>query len=159
MANAEKTDLRDPSLYGHWARETLRYCDTDQQGHINNIAFAVFCETGRVQFLLQPGQPLTPDGTFIVIARLVLDFLGEISWPGEVRIGTAVTAIGRSSFHLGQGVFIEDRCVAAAESVLVLADQATRRSTPLPADLRCRLEAGMISVRGAAPSAIAAPPC
>jgi len=146
MTHAAKPDLRDPAIYPHWCRETLRYCDTDAQGHINNVAFSVFCETGRTQFLLEPGRPLTPPGTFMVIARLVLDFIGEIHWPGEVRIGTGVTRIGRTSFHLGQAVFVEDRCVAAADSVLVLADQETRRSTPLPDDLRARLEGVMISV-------------
>lgn len=145
-----KPDLRDPSLYPHWARETLRYCDTDAQGHINNIAFSVFCETGRTQFLLQPGEPLTPPGTFIVIARLVLDFLGEIHWPGEVRIGTGVLKIGRSSFHLAQGVFVEDRCVAIADSVLVLADSETRRSTPLPEAMLARLDGRMVKVTSSA---------
>jgi acyl-CoA thioester hydrolase len=141
-----KLDLKDPSLYPHWARETLRYCDTDAQGHINNVAFSVFCETGRTQILLEPDRPLAPPGTFLVIARLVLDFLGEIHWPGEVRIGTGVTKIGRTSFHLGQGIFVGDRCAAIADSVLVLADQETRRSTPLTGDLRSRLEKVMISV-------------
>ena len=142
MTTMEKPDLKNPDIYRHWARDTLRYCDTDKQGHINNIAFAVFCETGRVQFLLEPGQPLTPAGTFIVIARLALDFLGEIHWPGEVRIGTGIMAIGRSSFTLGQGIFVGDTCVGIADSVLVLADEATRRSTPLPDAMRRRLIAG-----------------
>ncbi|EME70219.1 thioesterase [Paramagnetospirillum caucaseum] len=146
MTHTAKPDLKNPAVYPHWCRETLRYCDTDQQGHINNVAFSVFCETGRTQFLLEPDRPLTPPGTFMVIARLVLDFIGEIHWPGEVRIGTGVTGIGRSSFHLGQGVFVGDRCVAIADSVLVLADQQTRRSTPLPDDLRARVEAMMITV-------------
>lgn len=145
MTQAAKPDLKDASLYPHWSRETLRYCDTDMQGHINNIAFSVFCETGRTQFLLEPGRPLTGPGTFLVIARLVLDFLGEIHWPGEVRIGTGVTRIGRTSFHLGQGVFVGDRCAAIADSVLVLADAETRRSTPLPDEMRVRLEARMIA--------------
>ncbi len=146
MPHAAKPDLRDPTLYPHWSRETLRYCDTDAQGHINNIAFSVFCETGRTQILLEPGRPLTPPGTIMVIARLALDFLGEIHWPGEVRIGTGVTRIGSSSFHLGQGVFVGERCVAIADSVLVLADEVTRRSTPLTEDLRRRLAALTISV-------------
>jgi acyl-CoA thioester hydrolase len=145
MTHAPKPDLRNPAVYPHWSRETLRYCDTDAQGHINNIAFSVFCETGRTQFLLEPGRPLTPPGTIMVIARLVLDFLGEIHWPGEVRIGTGVTRIGNTSYHLGQGVFVGERCVAVADSVLVLADQETRRSTPLTPELRGRLEGLMIT--------------
>jgi len=145
MTDTTKPELKNPAIYGHWARDTLRYCDTDKQGHINNIAFAVFCETGRVQFLLEPGQPLIPAGTFIVIARLALDFLGEIHWPGEVRIGTGVISIGRSSFTLGQGIFVNDTCVGIADSVLVLADEASRRSTPLPEAMRQRLDAALLT--------------
>ena len=47
-------------------------------------------------------------GAAFVIARLELDFLSEINWPGEVEIGTAVTEVGRSSFKLFQTVFQDD---------------------------------------------------
>ena len=132
-------DLTESTLYRHWAKDKLRYCDTDRQGHVSNIAFTMFCETGRVEFLLMPGASLAPAGSHFVIARLTLDFRGEMHWPGEVRIGTAVLALGNSSFTLGQGIFVEDRCVATAESVIVLADTTTRRSTPLPEESRQRL--------------------
>ncbi len=53
------------SDYGSQACDTIRYCDTDRQGHVNNSAFAMFCETGRVNFLysserpsVYPAQPL-----------------------------------------------------------------------------------------------------
>ena len=34
-----------------WTTDILRFSDTDANGHINNAAFAVFCESGRVGFL------------------------------------------------------------------------------------------------------------
>ena len=139
MAEGLKLDLTDPGRFSHWAADTLRYCDTDRQGHINNIAFATFCETGRMKFLLDRPAPLEPAGHSFVIARLAIDFRGEMRWPGEVRIGTATLSIGRSSFTLGQGLFVDEACVATAESVVVLTDEATRRSAHLPEDARARL--------------------
>ena len=74
-----------------------------------------------------------------VIARQVLDFRGEILWPGSVDIGSGLLSIGRSSFTLGQGLFVGERCVATAETVIVLTDERTRRSTPLPDGVRSKL--------------------
>lgn len=122
------------------ARDRLRYGDTDRQGHVNNAVFATFLETGRVAFLYDPANPLTPAGTAFVIARLVIDFRAEVNWPGEVEIGTRVTRIGRSSFTVGQGVFQDGRCVATGEGVVVLMDEATRRSRPLSDEILRYLE-------------------
>lgn len=112
--------------------DKVRYADTDRQGHVNNASFATFCETGRVEILFNPDRPLYPPGTAFVIARLVLDFRAEIRWPGTVDIGTRVERIGRSSFTLSQALFQAGRLVATAETVIVLMDDETRRSAPLP---------------------------
>jgi acyl-CoA thioester hydrolase len=112
--------------------DKVRYADTDRQGHVNNAVFATFCETGRVEFLFDPEQPLYPPGAAFVIARLALDLRAEVRWPGTVEIGTRVEQIGRSSFTLKQALFQGDRLVATAETVIVLMDEETRRSTSLP---------------------------
>lgn len=112
--------------------DKVRYADTDRQGHVNNAAFATFCETGRVEFLFDPERPLYPPGAAFVIARLALDLRAEVRWPGTVDIGTRVEQIGRSSLTLKQALFQGERLVATAETVIVLMDEETRRSTPLP---------------------------
>jgi acyl-CoA thioester hydrolase len=137
-------DLIDRTLYSQWSRDVLRYSDTDQQGHVNNASFATFCETGRTAFLYDPVNPLAPEGCNFVIARLLLDFRGEILWPGGVDIGTGVRSIGKSSFTLGQGLYVAERCVATAETVIVLTDAKTRRSTPLPDVVRFKLSTMVI---------------
>ncbi|MDR3439747.1 thioesterase family protein [Telmatospirillum sp.] len=139
MSAAPKPDLTNRWIYRRWCQDVLRYADTDRQGHVNNAVFATFCESGRTSFLCDPATPLAPVGTNFVIARLLLDFLGEILWPGRVDIGTGVLSLGRSSFTLGQGIYVGDRCHATAETVIVLTDEKTRRSTPLPEDVRKRL--------------------
>ena len=68
--------------------DLIRYGDTDRQGHVNNAVFATFFETGRVSFLFDPS--IFPEGTMLVIARLVIDFRAEVTWPGQVEIGTRV---------------------------------------------------------------------
>lgn len=132
-------DPTDRRLYASWTRDVLRYRDTDRQGHVNNAVFATFLESGRVAIFYDSQRPLAPQGASFVIARLVLDFRAEVHWPGEVEIGSSVTRIGKSSMTLGQGLFVNDTCVATAETVLVLIDDATRKSRPFTEDMRERL--------------------
>jgi len=134
--NSGRSELTKIALYRNWHKDVVRYADTDRQGHVNNAIFATFFESGRVSILYNPDKPLAPPGASFVIARLVLVFVAEIRWPNEVNIGTTVLSLGRSSVTLGQGLFIEERCVAAAETVIVLMDEATRKSRPLPDDAR-----------------------
>lgn len=112
--------------------DKIRYGDTDRQGHVNNAVFATLLETGRVEIVYAPEAPLAGPGSAFVIARLVLEFRSEVRWPGTVEIGTRVARVGRSSVTLEQGLFQDGKCVASAETVIVLMDETTRRSRPLP---------------------------
>jgi acyl-CoA thioester hydrolase len=132
--------------------DKLRYADTDRQGHVNNAVFATLFETGRVDLLYDETKPLREPGTAFVIARLAIDFHAEIVWPGAIDIGTRVARLGRSSIGLEQALFQNGRCVAQAESVLVLMNEATRKSHPLsPQAIDC-LARFMRSQGGAAQS-------
>ena len=134
----------DPELrkaYADWACVTVRYGDTDRQGHVNNAVFSAFLEAGRVNLLFPGGAGLHDEGAAFVIARLVLDFKTELNWPGEVWIGTRVSRIGRSSLGLEQAIYQNGVCAALAESVIVQMDDATRKSRALSDRATARLEA------------------
>lgn len=133
-------DLTQPDFFLHWTKDVVRYADTDRQGHVNNAVFATFFESGRVTILYGSDKPLAPTDASFVIARLGLDFKEEIRWPSEISIGTTVLRIGRSSVTLGQGLFVERRCVATAETVIVLINNATRKSCPFPEETRAELQ-------------------
>lgn len=123
------------------SHDKLRYGDTDRQGHVNNSVFATLLETGRVEVLRDPTAQLTEDGREWVIARLTLDFLGEIHWPGQVDVGTRVQRIGRTSVGMEQALFQDGRIVARAETVIVQMDDQTRRPAPLSQTARERFGA------------------
>lgn len=127
------TDETAGSLDGFPVRtfDKLRYADTDRQGHVNNAVFATFLETGRVEILYDDDGSLSDEGCAFVIAKLELDFLSEINWPGTVDIGTRVLKVGRSSFTLEQGVFQNGKPAARAKTVIVQMNETTRRSHPL----------------------------
>jgi acyl-CoA thioester hydrolase len=123
----------------------IRYSDLDRQGHVNNAVFATFSEAGRVAFMYDPARPLASEGRSFVIARLLIDFRAELFWPGTVEIGTGVVRVGRSSFTLAQGLFNGRRLVATTEATIVMVDQKTRRSTPLPPETGLTLQSLMLA--------------
>ena len=130
-----------PADFPFLTRDKLRYGDTDRQGHVNNAVFATFFETARVDMLMAGGVDLMGENGAFVLARLVIDFVREINWPGEVEIGTRVVSLGRSSLRLDHAVFDRGACAARGESVVVLTDLTTRRSKPFSDEARAWLEA------------------
>jgi acyl-CoA thioester hydrolase len=134
--NAHVPRSLDPKLadFPVTSVEKLRYADTDLQGHITNTVFAVCCQNARMELLCDPQRVPIPLNTQFVIARLVLEFRAEMRWPGTVEVGTRVERVGRSSATLAQALFVRERCVALAESIVALMDTTSRRPAHLPAE-------------------------
>jgi len=132
--------LREAS-YRFWTSEKIRFQDVDRFDHVNNVTFAVYAESGRVEFLesVTPAE-LRGDAPFWVIAKLTVEFREQTHYPGEIRVGTAVLRIGRSSVTLVQGMFEGSRCVSTAEAVVVLVDPESGHSVPLSQGVRHALE-------------------
>lgn len=118
------------------AFDTIRYSDTDRQGHVNNAVFATFLETGRVAFLYNKELPVLREGASFVIAALQMSFLQELHWPGRVEIGSGILKLGNSSVKLWQQLHQNGQCVAQAETVIVQVDDASGKSTPLTPEAR-----------------------
>lgn len=136
-------ELKDFPLQAY---DKLRYGDTDRQGHVNNSVFSTFLETGRVEMLYTKGESLVPEGATFVLARLEVQLIGEILWPGQVDIGSGVLNIGNSSITLYQQLFQNGTCVAKAETVIVQMNETTRKSQPLSPDVKTTLEQYRITV-------------
>lgn len=120
-----------------WVEDVIRFSDTDQNGHVNNAAFAVFCESGRVGYLRGVLGSARGPGGYFVVAKLTIAFRAELHYPGRVRSGTWIGHLGRTSIGFGQAVFDgEGRLVATSEAVTVSMDDATRRPGPIAGPMR-----------------------
>ena len=117
----------------------LRFNDTYRRGHVNNAVFAVMLEQGRSELAVAAGLPVESTGEALVIARLELDFLREMAWPGDVLIETEVARLGNKSFTLRQRLVHGGEICARAQTVLVVMDRVTRRAVPLTEDRRASL--------------------
>ena len=106
----------------------LRFNDTDRLGHVNNAVFAVMLEQGRSELAVAAGLPIGAAGQALVIVRLELDFLREMTWPGSAAIETEVARLGGRSFTLNQNLVCNGELCARAVTVLVVMDQQSKRA-------------------------------
>ena len=109
----------------------LRFNGTDRLGHVNNAVFAVMLEQGRSELAAEAGLPMEHGATSLVIVRLELDFLREMTWPGDVLIETEVARLGDRSFTLHQRLILGGDLCARATTILVVMDRVARRAVPL----------------------------
>ena len=120
----------------HITTHRLRFNDTDKLGHVNNAVFAVMLEQGRAELMVEAGLPVGADDQAVVIVRMELDFLAEMTWPGDVSIETELARLGSRSFQLRQrllagGTLAGPTLAGEALTVMVVMDRAARRAVPI----------------------------
>lgn len=144
MSSQNRATISDTTResYKKYTSINLRYGDTDRQGHINNAVYCTLYESGRVDFLFdQTGQGAGGAGTAFVIAKLSIDYLYEMHFPGTVEVGSKIIRIGNSSFTVGQAIFYNGKCCSTAESVIVFIDENSGKPMALSEPLRKHLSA------------------
>ena len=124
--------------------QKLRFCDTDMLGHVNNAIYSVLLEAGRVEMAYEAGLIRPEEGFSLVIARLELDYVAELNWPGTVRVETVVHRLGNKSLQMRQRIVSESEIAAKAHTVLAVMDLATRKAMPLREDWRAALERWLV---------------
>ena len=129
--------------YRHWLPITTRWKDNDVYGHVNNVEYYSYFDTVINTFLIRAGGLDIHAGAVIgLCAESHCKFAGPLAFPETVDAGLRVERLGNSSVRYGIGLFRAGEETAAAEGwfVHVFVDRATRRSTPLPAQLRAALQ-------------------
>lgn len=140
MADQTGIDLTKRSSFGLFTPVTIRFCDTDALGHVNNVAQASFIEAARCELFYKFMKKAGVGGNIdFVLARVAIDFRKEFFYPGTVEVGARFTRLGTKSITSGYGVFIGDTCHATAQSINVFFDLSTRTSIAPPEPLRALL--------------------
>ena len=142
---AGRRTLRRLEEFPHRTTETIRFNDLDANNHVNNAVFSTFFEAARVSLFRDPQRNLMPQGLIWTLARVTIDYLGEMHWPGTVEIGIGLASLGRTSAVFEQAIFFEGRCTATATAVNVLVDLAHRRPTPITDEIRANYQPWMLA--------------
>ena len=140
--NAPLRSDADPRLedFPYRVSDNVRYADLDPNQHVNNAVYATYFETGRVTLMKLPEYGLTPPGLAWIMVRLDIHFRAELHWPNTIELGLGVVKFGRTSVTFEQVVFSQGKCIASANSVGVMIDEASRRPTPLTAEVIAKLK-------------------
>ena len=140
MIAAAAFDPHARASYRLWSAIPIRFADQDPLGHVNNAAIGIYFEQSRCEHLL----PLVraaggPDMDF-VLARIAIDFIKEIRYPGMVDTGLRMSRLGNKSFVLANAVFQGETCHAVAEATLVFFDTRLRTARTPPDAVRTALQ-------------------
>jgi len=126
-------DLSRRATFRHWTPVNIRYSDQDAMAHVNNTALATYVESARTAFIYELIRKGGMEGMEFILARLIIDYLRELHYPGTVDVGARLIRVGTKSITTGYGVFKGDTCYATSESVNVFYNMATRR-TQVPSE-------------------------
>ncbi len=118
---------------------TPRFSETDALGHINNTVIPVWFEQARKPVFQYFTPDLDPKKWRLIIARIEVDFLAEITYGFEVAVQTSLSHIGKASLSVIQELYQKDQLCARGKAVLVHFDYAAKKSVPIPDDLRTLL--------------------
>ena len=122
-------------------REEVRFRDVDVFGHVNNAVYLTYLEDARVGFLRQLGLVRSVDDIRMILARIEIDFRGQVGLGETLEIAVRAPRFGTKSFDLEYEIRSRGRVVATAKSVLVAFDYENNATMAIPDHWRERLAA------------------
>lgn len=138
-----RPDPRPLSAYRYILPITTRWMDNDVFGHVNNVTYYSWIDTGVNRFLIDHGLlDIGASPVVGIVAETGCRYLKQIAYPDPVTVGVGVLALGRSSVRYGVGVFRADEQDASAEAsfVHVYCERATMRPVPIPDFIRAEMQ-------------------
>ena len=120
-------------------RLETRYADYDTKGHVNNAVYLVYFEIARTRAWLDAVRG-SPDAPFI-LAEAAVRFVqpGMIGMPLDIEVTTSEVRTKAWVWRYRILDARDDEVVAEGQTVQVMYDYDTRRSVPIPDDVRAAL--------------------
>lgn len=132
-------------IFHHTMPVQLRFNDVDKFGHVNNTIFFQFYDTGKTEYFAEVCPDVDWNKVAIVVVHIEANFLSQIKGEDHIAVQTAVSKIGKKSFHLAQRIIDtktnEVKCIGT--SVMVTFDLEKHESMdilPEWIDAMCKYE-------------------
>lgn len=124
---------------------TPAFVDTDGLGHINNTKLPIWFELGRNDIF----RIFTPDLDLkkweLIIAKIEVEFKGELFYGADIEIRTFVERIGTSSFVVFQEAWQNGNLGAQGRATMVHYDFAAKTSVALSAEHKQKLQEHLLN--------------
>lgn len=120
----------------------VRFSETDALGHISNISYFIYLEEARIEFFKALGFDMDIAKWKVIMASAKCDFFSQGFFNQQLKVISAVSKIGNSSFSIVHR--IEDantgQLIAKGDASAVHFNFETQKSESLPDDIRSLLE-------------------
>lgn len=112
----------------------VRFSDVDVIGHVNNIIFFAYYDTGKAAFMTDLlGKKITWDEVDTVVANVDCAFIAPIFYGEDIEVLTTCSGIHDKSFRLLQMLREKEtgQVKSVCETVMVSFDPNTQKAAPL----------------------------
>ena len=116
-----------------------RFAETDALGHINNTVLPVWFEQARTPIFRFFTPDLNPNNWHLIIAKIDVEFVGELFYGSEIEVRTWIEKIGNTSFVIYQEAWQDNKLGARGHAVMVHYDHDKKASKALPDAIRQQL--------------------
>ena len=132
------------STFVHRLPIQIRFSDVDVVGHVNNIVYMAYYDTGKAAFMGDlMGRKVTWKDVDTVVANIDCAFISPIFYGEQIEVLTTCSGIHDKSFRLLQMLREKDtgEVKSVCETVMVSFDPKTQKSAPLNPEWREKLSA------------------
>lgn len=123
-----------------FTRVPTRWGDSDMMGHINNVLFVRYLESGRLAYindLLNVDMNAMSDEG-IIIAEISVSYLNQVRHPAELDVATRIGSLGNSAMDFESAIYLpnESHPLVTSKATLVWFSYHENASKPLPEEMR-----------------------
>lgn len=133
---------RDDFRFRHRLR--VRWAEVDKQDIVFNGHYLTYFDVAITEYWRALGIPYPAIterwGSDLFVVKAGLEYHAPAHYDDQLEVGVRTARIGNSSMCFEIGIFRGDEHLIAGELIYVNADPVTRKSKPVPAELRALIE-------------------
>ena len=125
-------------------RLRVRWAEVDKQDIVFNGHYLTYFDVAITEYWRALGVPypaiIERWGSDLFVVKAGIEYHAPAHYDDELEVGVRTARIGNSSMRFEIGIFRGDEHLIAGEVIYVNADPVSRKSLPVPAQLRALIE-------------------
>lgn len=119
----------------------VRFRDLDALGHVNNAVYLTYFEVARMHYWKKVFSENPYLNILFLVVRSECDYRSQAQLGEILRVAVRIPEIRNSSFVLDYQVteMVTGRLVAEGKTVQAFYDHQTKKSRPIPAEVRKKI--------------------